>query len=243
MKQPRFHSASIGRAATIGGMPVPAFLRDNDQRQLYWRSWLETTILRDLARFFPRSFNPDFAFSLLEKIAAVLRDGELPTLKHFIAPAHKVRTYLSAMEDIFILRKMSCHESGTGKEVWLFTDSGLAAHLMGTILGEGTTLSLIRQFIWNEICAQAEYQGKHLSKIYFKSAQGSPIDFVLDNIPFRIVPSVTAISQRRAWEERPLLGAMKKLGATEGYLVGPVDYIELAPKGGGIGVLPWGAWS
>jgi predicted AAA+ superfamily ATPase len=120
-------------------------------------------------------------------MANVLSNGELPTLKHFIQPARKVRTYLSAMENIFLLRKINCHASGTGKEVWMFMDSGLATHLMGTSLGEGVTLSLVRQFIWNELCVQAEYQGQRLSRTYYKSAQGSPIDFVIHDIPFRIV--------------------------------------------------------
>ncbi len=239
----RFESAEFGRAAISGGMPIPAFLRDQAQRDLYWRSWLETTILRDLSRFFLRGFDPDFAFLLLDRIAEVLRQGELPTLKHFSYPARKVRTYLTAMEDIFLLRKINCHPSGIGKEIWLLMDSGLAAYLMGTILGEGVTLNLVRHFLWNELSVQSEYQGKRLTRVYYKSAQGSPVDFVIDHIPFRIVPSVTGMTKQRDWEERPLRGAMKKLGAQVGYLVGPVDKAEAPPKKGGVGVLPWSAWS
>lgn len=239
----RFDSALLTRAAIAGGLPVPAFLRDQSQRDLYWRSWLETTIYRDLARLFKRNFDADLAFTLLDKMANVMRDGELPTLKHFIQPARKVRMYLSAMEDIFLLRKINCHPLGIGKEVWLFTDSGLSTYLMGTSLGEGVTLSLVRQFIWNEISVQAEYQGKRLSRFYYKSTQGSPIDFVIDNIPFRIVPNITGLTRQRDWEERALSGAMQKLNVKHGYLVGPINKAELAPKSGGVGILPWTAWS
>lgn len=241
--KPRFDSATLGRSATIGGMPVPAFLRDQNQRNLYWKSWLETTILRDLARLFHRGFDPDFAFMLLERIALLLRDGELPTLKHFPQAARKVRSYLTAMEDIFLLRKINCHPQGIGKEIWLVADSGLAAYLMDMIMGEGPTLSLVRHFIWNEINIQAEYQGKKLIRNYYKSAQGSPIDFVINNIPFRIISNITALTRQLSWEERPLRGAMKKLGATVGYLIGPVDKAELPIKKGDIGILPWSAWS
>jgi predicted AAA+ superfamily ATPase len=240
---PRFHSEALGRAALAGGMPIPAFMRDQAQRHLYWRSWLETTILRDLSRFFKRGFDPDFAFALLDKMAYLLREGELPTLKHFSQPARKVREYLSAMEEIFLLRKINCHPSGIGKEVWLLMDSGLAAYLMGTAIGENVTLSLVRHFIWNELNIQAEYQGKRLARIYYKSAQGNPVDIVIDNIPFRIVSTQASLIKRRDWEERPLGGAMKKLGAKFGYLIGPVDKIEMPPKNGGIGVLPWTVWS
>ena len=234
----RFTSADLSRASTIGGMPVPAFLRDREQRELYWRSWLETSILRDLARFFSRGFDPDFAFLLLEEMAVVLRRGELPTLKHFIKPARKVRTYLSAMEEIFLLQKINCHALGVGKEVWLFKDSGLASYLMGATLGEGVTISLIRHFIWNEINAQASYQGKRLNRIYYKSAQGSPVDFVINQIPFRIVESLTGLTRQIDWELRPLYGVMKKLGSPMGYLLGPCDQCDFTSKDG-IGIFPW----
>lgn len=239
----RFDVIEISKAAAIGGMPVPAFLRDGDQRELYWRSWLETTILRDLSRFFTRGFDPDFAFAILDKIAQTLRNGELPTLKHFPYAARKARVYLEAMEDIFLLRKIVCHQEGIGKEVWLLMDSGLAAYLMGSVLGEGVSLSLVRHFIWNEINTQAEYQGKRFSRIYYKSAQGSPIDFIINNTPFRIVANAADLTQRLDWEARPLHGAMKKLKSKVGYLVGPTNHIVLPDKSGGVGILPWSAWS
>ncbi len=241
--KPRFESAVLSRAATLGGMPIPAFLRESDQRELYWRSWLDTTIHRDLARFFQRGFDPDFAFSILERIATTLRNAELPTLKHFSGSARKTRNYLNAMEEIFLLRKIKCHPQGLGKEIWLLKDSGLAAYLMGSVLGEENTLSLVRHFIWNEIDIQAEYQGKRLLRQYYKSGQGSPIDLIINDIPFRIVPNVTSITQRLSWEERPLIGAMKKLDSKFGYLIAPIDKAELPPRKGGIGILPWTTWS
>ncbi|MBI5447961.1 MAG: ATP-binding protein [Gammaproteobacteria bacterium] len=240
---PRFSPGELGRAAVSGGLPVPAFMREKAQRDLYWRSWLETTILRDLSAFFPRQFDADFAFLLLERMASLLRNGELPTLKHFTKPARKIRAYLTAMENVFLLRKINCHPLGTGKEIWLFMDSGLAAYLMGQPFGEGVTLSLVRHFILNEISVQAEYQGKRLTRTYYKSAQGSAVDFVLDNIPFRIVPNVTSVTNQLHWEERPLLGAMKKLGSQFAYLVAPINKAELPPAKGGVGILPWSIWS
>ncbi len=90
-------------------------------------------------------------------------------------------------------------------------------------------LSLVRHFILNEISVQAEYQGRRLTRTYYKSTQGSVVDFVLDDIPFRVVPDVTS--------------ATKKLGSQFSYLVAPIDKGELPPKKGGVGILPWSIWS
>ncbi|MEO5970765.1 MAG: hypothetical protein ABIQ95_12635, partial [Bdellovibrionia bacterium] len=172
-----------------------------------------------------------------------LKMGELPTIKHFDYPARKIRVYLSAMEEIFLLRRISPHPKAIGKETWLFMDSGLASYLMGPDTGEAYTLSLIRHLLWNEWFAQHEYQGKRLNRIYYKSAQGSPVDAVFDGIPFKIVATPSDVTRRLKVEERAVLGAMRKLDSKYGYLVAPVTSVTLPPKKGGIGILPWGFWS
>jgi hypothetical protein len=242
-KTVRFKVEDFAVSMQFGGMPIPCFLRDQDQRDFYWRSWLETTLLRDLSRFFTRGYDPDFAFGIVKKMGKILLEGELPSLKHFSQPARKLRVYLSATQEIFLLRKIVCHEEGVGKEVWLFMDSGLAAYIMGTSRGEAATLSLTRHFLWNEWLSQYEYNGKSTDKIYYKSAHGSPVDAIFEDVPFKIVPSTADVTQARGKIERPLLGAMKKLGSKYGYLVAPVDTFTPPPKKGGIGILPWSTWS
>ena len=204
---------------------------------------METTILRDLARLFKRGYDPDLVFGLLARIGDLFRQGEIPTLKHFAQPAAKVRRYFDAMEQIFLLRRIPCHPEGIGKEVWLLMDSGLAAYLMGRASGEGTMLSIVRHWLWNEWSAQAEYQGRRLQRQYYKSAQGSPVDAVFGGVPLRIVATAAAVTRRFKWEERPVLGAMKRLGSRVGYLVAPVDTYVPPPRRGGVGIIPWGAWS
>lgn len=240
----RFGIQEIMPALLTGGMPVPAFLREIDQRDQYWTSWLQTLLYRDLSPYFPRGFDPDLAMKILLRMASVMKEGELPTLKHFKDPARKVRSYLDAMQELFLVRRIPCHEAGTGKEVWLFFDSGLAAHLMGQTEGEGPTLSLARHFLWNERAAQFLYRGKHFRREYIKSTQGAPVDFVTeDQIPLRIVPSASDVTRRLRVEERAVLGAMKRLKSKHGYLLAPVESGFLPPKSGGVGVLPWGVWS
>ena len=95
---PRFDSLAIASAALAGGMPVPAFMRGAGQRDIYWRSWLETTIYRDLSRFFKYGFDPDFAFSLLEKMDEMMNKGTGTLMKR----------YLKAIDDL----------SGDEREEW-----------------------------------------------------------------------------------------------------------------------------
>ncbi|MBC7387137.1 MAG: AAA family ATPase [Cryobacterium sp.] len=239
----RFSSDLLFRRALAGGMPVPAFMRDEEQRKLYWSSWVETTVLRDLPALYRSGFDTEFAFGILNRMGAVLREGELPTLRHFDGPARKVRAALETMEILFLLRRITCHASGVGKDAWIFMDSGLSAFLMGNIQGAGATLSIVRHFIWNEWSSHHAYAGKRLARVYYKSAVGTPVDLIYDSIPYRIVGSAEGLARRRAWEERALAGAMKKLGSKIGFLVGPTEVPEFPKKGTGIGVLPWAWWS
>jgi hypothetical protein len=241
--KPKFLLSDIEGSLSTGGMPVPAFMRDSKHRSAYWVSWLETTLYRDLSFQFKRSYDADFAYSLLRQMVEIFKQGELPTLKHFKQSSVQVRKYLGAMEDIFLLNRFRCHESGVGKDVWLFFDSGLLNHLAGNSAGDGIVLSLLRHGLWNEWLAHAEYTQKRFDRLYFKSQKGSPIDGVIHGVPVKIIATPSEATRQRGWHERALRGAMKTLGSKHGILIAPLDSVELAPKSGGISCLPWGVWS
>ncbi|MBU6154688.1 MAG: AAA family ATPase [Bdellovibrionales bacterium] len=237
----RFEIESWAQRMISGGMPVPAFMRSAQERQLYWSSWLETTIYRDLAPFIPGKFDPDIAFGLLNRMVRVIEDGEIPTLKHFSQPARTVRKYLDAMCEIFLLKRFLCHESGTGKDIWYFFDSGLLSHLLKNTSGEAATLGLCRHFLMNEISARHGFMGARFDRTYYKTARSDLVDFVINGIPFKVVPSVSGITNQRGWQEKPLLSAMRKLNSKTGFLIGPTNKIELPKKG--VGLIPWSYWS
>ncbi len=225
--------------AERGGMPIPMFLRDKKQRNDYWKGWLDTTIHRDLPLCFKSSYKPEIAKSILKTIGRVLREGELPSLGHFNIDSRRLRNYLEAFETIFVLRRIPCHTSGVGKEVWMLGDSGLAAYLMGTMTSDGEILSAVRHGLWQETSAIMSFYGIDDSRSYYKSARGEPIDWVLDGVPMKIVTSLNS----RAWSERGLAGAMKSINSKVGFLIAPVDQVELPKNSRGIGVLPWNFWS
>lgn len=110
---------------------------------------------------------------------------------------------------------------------------------MGGVMTEGATLSRIRHCLWNETSVHLSLLGESDDRSYFKSPRGTPVDWVWNQIPMKIVTSL----QQRDWQERSLRGAMKALDSKLGFLIAPVDQVELPRGSSGVGVLPWGIWS
>ncbi len=213
-----------------GGLPVPMFLRDDESRRLYWDGWLETTLIRDLARAYGKGYDLDFARLTLKEISIQLSQGLYPEISLFSKDSRKVGKYLKAMESVFLLNRLPCHEAGVGRDHWLVGDSGLAAHLMGGKIGtEAATLTLARHCLYNEIVAHPEYRLKRASVTYFKSARGEPVDFVIDGLPVKvIVQSSGAIG----WHEKGLLGAIKTLKSSRGWIAAPIEKSDPLRKSG-----------
>lgn len=218
------------QAMKRGGLPVPMFLRDDESRRLYWDGWLETTFIRDLARAYGKGYDLDFARLVLKEIAKQLAQGIYPEISQFSKDPRKVKKYLTAMESIFLVTRIPCHETGIGRDHWIMGDSGLAAHLLKGHLGsEEATLTLARHCIFNEIAANHEYQLKRAPITYYKSARGEPIDFVVNNLPVKvIVKSGGALG----WYEKGLHGAIKTLGCTQGLLCAPIEKSDPIKKNG-----------
>ncbi len=209
------------KGMTRGGLPIPMFLRDEESRQLYWDGWLETTLIRDLARAFGKGYDLDFSRLLLKEIAVLFSQGLFPDVSKFSKDSRKVTKYLKAMESIYLLNRIPCHEKGVGRDHWLMGDSGLAAHLLRDRLGsEQATLTLARHFIYNEIAANYQYRLKRVSITYFKSARGEPVDFVLDDLPIKVIVKSSGAT---GWSEKGLLGAMKALKSPQGILCAPIE--------------------
>ena len=119
----RFSWQELLSHAEKGGMPVPMFLRSQAQTRDYWKGWFETSIYRDLARCFKSSYQPEITKQILRTMARVLSDGSLPTLNHFDLDSRRLRNYLEAMEAIFMVRRIHCHDKGVGKEIWILVCS------------------------------------------------------------------------------------------------------------------------
>ena len=237
---PRISITDFSLQLGAGGLPVPAFMRDVNHQQLYFKSWLNTLLLQDAARVHGRAYDADLGMQILQKMGQVLCRGEHPQLTSFKVHARTLKKYLHTFETLFLLRRFSVHEAGVGKDFWLPTDAGFAHYLMHYASGAETNLSLARIAVLNEIMANQEYQGNTLSPIYYKSQHGSVVDFVWHNTPIMIIAENIATS-KTGWIEKPLLGAMKKLNAKQGIIVAPIDRPHIEKTG--ISIVPWSYWS
>ncbi|NQW45819.1 MAG: ATP-binding protein [Deltaproteobacteria bacterium] len=221
---------SFVKAMQRGGLPVPMFLRDADSRRLYWDSWLETTMVRDLSRSYGKGYDLDFAWVVLNEISGMLKQGAYPEISLFSKDSRKVTRYLKAMENIFLVNRLPCHPAGTGRDFWLMGDSGLVTHLLQEkCRSEPGTLILARHFIYNEIVGSLEYQLKKERITYFKSARGEPVDFVIGKLPVKII---SKSSGALGWDEKGVAGSMKKLGSSQGLLLAPIDKSDRLSKKG-----------
>lgn len=204
-----------------GGLPIPMFLRDDESRRLYWDGWLETTLIRDLARAYGKGYDPDLARLILQEMSFAFSQGQIPDITAFSRQSRKVLKYLRAMASIFLINRIPCHETGVGRDHWIMGDSGLAQHLLREKpQTEHVTLTLARHYLYNEISASIEYSLRKPLISYFKSGRGEPVDFVVDNIPIKVV---VKSSGPYGWYEKGLLGAISKLKSKTGILAAPIE--------------------
>ncbi|MGH8259329.1 MAG: ATP-binding protein, partial [Steroidobacteraceae bacterium] len=118
IEEPRFLQARALEQLACGGLPTPLFTRSAEERQAYFTSWLETTVVRDTARSHGGRYDPDVTWSILRQMARVLAEGETPTLKHFKQSSRTLRRYLQALEDVFLLQKLSPHDASVAQDIW-----------------------------------------------------------------------------------------------------------------------------
>lgn len=233
----RFGIENMALQTTKGGVPVPLFSRDTSIRNQYWKNWMATTLGRDLARVYGKGYDADFAEKIFFDLIYFHEQNIFPSLGDFKYDSRRTRKYLTAFKSVFVVRSLSCHPTGTGKDIYYISDSGLV-HAFLRHTSESASLALTRIFILNEIMANTHYAGHTHHWTYFKSRTGSPIDLVWNQIPIKIISSLNQLG----WEERSVEGAMKALQSKSGILAGPTDHISLQ-KNKAVSLVPWTFWS
>jgi len=220
-----------------GGLPVPLFTRDRSNIRNYFQSWMETTVLRDVMRAFGAGYNSDIAYSILERLAFILGEGEYASLKHFKQPSRLLRKYLHAFEDVFLIQKIPPHDEATGSDIWTFSDTGIYSHFCKDILGEGIELSMARIFAIKEIKALCEYSENRTRFTYFKTARSAPVDLVWN----QAIVKISHLPMKRIeYDLRPTRSAMNHLKINRALVLTAVEKTEIQKeKKQQITVAPW----
>ena len=246
----RLNTEEFSKQLTRGGLPVPLFSRDVEVRKFYFKEWLETTVHRDLPRAFGRNYDADFTWSLLEQFGKVMKEGDLATVQSFKQDSRKVKRYLDALADVFLIYKVPCHEEGVGRDAWMISDVGIANQMMNHASGEGVLLSQVRIQIMNEIIANTHYAGESFRPVYYKTARGHPVDLIWNDHAIKV--SVSKRSQL-SYDQRPVENCVKKLKLKGAYIATPYDSVAMdQPKAKSrmkseikseIKVVSWSQWS
>lgn len=188
-------SSSLGRTdyverITVGGFPE---LRDKPRRirRAWLKEYVERIIEKDVG-IFPRGTQPQRLKSVLSLIAGN-HSGELVYSRlanELDVSMPSMKDSVDALENVFLIDRIPAWSSNvTKREVArpkvIISDSGLAAHLMGSSSDSMADLTspamgpLLEGFVAAELLKQREWASEHFDLYHFRDRTGNEVDFVL----------------------------------------------------------------
>lgn len=198
----RLRPAPVSRASAFervcrGGFPE-AVARDPRQRARWLGAYLRTLTERDVG-----------------EVSNIQRVADLPSLVRLLAgrtaaplnisslandadiPRTTVSGYLPLLESVFLLFRIPAWSRNvTSKQVKQarlhFTDSGLAAHILGaspaSLARAGARMAgpLLETFVASELARQATWSREDVTLHYFRNQAGAEVDLVLESRDGRV---------------------------------------------------------
>ena len=170
--------------ARRGGYPTPALdLRDDEARQRWFSGYTRTYLERDLQEISSVTALPDLRRLMA---AACLRLGQMlnqTELGRDIAlPQPTVHRYLNLLETSYQLVRVPAYAVNrtkrlikTPKIYW--ADTGLALHISGSDAVTGASLETI---VLNDLLAWRDAQTGRAEVLYWRTATGEEVDFVVE---------------------------------------------------------------
>jgi uncharacterized protein len=234
-EHPRIAGAPVGSGAAIplllaGGYPE-AHARSGRRRLLFFESYLETILQRDLTSI-AQVHDRANVRRLLEAIAAVsgtlLNYGGLS--RDLGIPVSTLRSHIDLLETLFLVRRVQpWHDNRLSRLVKTpkvyVTDSGLLAHLQrldeGGIDGRPQALgALYETFVTMELLRQSSWQEQPVHVYHYRDRDGREVDTILERhdgavigIEAKAAASVGAADFRGLARVRDALGERFKAGA------------------------------
>ena len=174
-----------------GGYPTPSLLRDDDARSVWFASYRQTYIERDLRDLTSLASLPAFGRLLallslrtgnLLNVSDVARDAQLPT--------SSVRRYIDLLEQTYQVFLLRPYFANVGKrlvktpKVYL-TDTGLACHLAGvdawdTLERQQRVGAMVETFAAAELCKLLALAPGKTHLWFWRVEHGREVDFLLE---------------------------------------------------------------
>ncbi len=177
--------------AQHGGFPTPALaLRTDADRALWFEGYVRTYLERDLQALSAIDALPDFRRLMR---AVCLRLGQQlnqTDLGRDVAlPQSTVHRYLNLMEASYMLVRVPAYSVNRTKRLvkspkLYWSDTALAMHIAGSVVPDGPHLENV---ILGDLLAWRETQLHRPEILYWRTARGEEVDFVLE-VGAQLVP-------------------------------------------------------
>jgi predicted AAA+ superfamily ATPase len=229
--------------ARRGGFPTPALQLDsNADRAIWFSGYVRNYLERDLQALSSISALPDFRRLMR---AACLRIGQLinqTELGRDVAlPQPTVHRYMNLLETSYLLVRLPAYAVNRTKRLikapkLYWGDTGVALHLSGLDAPQGAHLE---NLILNDILAWRDSRLESADVMYWRTATGEEVDFVIETEGKLLPIEVKASARPRLGDAKHLLSFRAEYGkkSRAGLLLHTGSQIEwLAP---GILAAPW----
>ena len=229
--------------ARRGGYPVPATdLHSDDERATWFAGYVQTYLERDLRAFSAVTSLPDFRRLMRAtclRLGQLLNQSELG--RDVSLPQPTVHRWLNLLETSYQLVRLPPYAVNrtkrvikTAKVYW--ADTGLALHLAG--LGEPSG-SHLENLVLNDLFAWRDTRPDRPEVLYWRTATGEEVDFVIEAGRMLLPIEVKATSRPHVADARHLHSFREEYGrrCRPGLVLHAGDAVEwLAP---GILAAPW----
>jgi predicted AAA+ superfamily ATPase len=226
-----------------GGFPTPALnLNSNPDRAIWFDGYVRTYLERDLQALSSISALPDFRRLMR---AACLRIGQLinqTELGRDVAlPQPTVHRYMNLLETSYLLVRLPAYAVNRTKRLikapkLYWGDTGVALHLSGLDAPQGAHLE---NLILNDILAWRDSRLESADVMYWRTATGEEVDFVIEAEGKLLPIEVKASARPRLADAKHLLSFRTEYGkkSRAGLLLHTGSQLQwLAP---GILAAPW----
>ena len=229
--------------ALRGGYPVPALdLHSDDSRATWFAGYVQTYLERDLRELSAVASLPDFRRlmrAVCLRLGQLLNQAELG--RDVAVPQPTVHRWLNLLETSYQLVRLSAYAVNrtkrvikTAKVYW--ADTGLALHLAGLREPAGCHLE---NLVLNDLLAWRDARLDRPEVLYWRTATGEEVDFVIEAGDALLPIEVKATSRPRVGDGKHLRAFREEYGrrCRPGLVLHIGDAIEwLAP---GVLAAPW----